>query len=1126
MALTTEQAEWIKSYTRLDVALTVEPSNEEDGSEPKESEDRLAALRVTFLQTREDEEIAAQDKKEMLLTKANDAVFAYKDVLRAAFDFQMGSERKKEVMRDDKHGNQESEVGGENLRKRSAKGEKISTYDKDGNEDISLLSKASNAYDIVVKEKTRLTSAMRVRSKLIEKDVRIEEELVPLFVNDEVTDLFFTPLVRARLIPDGVITNDFSATQRMINASNKIYIEEELAGASDPTSNANEIGGTIAGIAGSIATMVTQSVGVDSSMSKGLIEAGVALISLGIDTTTLALGIEDSDVTDLCGKVPGIIGTVVGAVTGNPDIGDAIKGGGQLAVRIGATGVAKLKGKNVSAQDIGNLIKDCVVEVLSEAASNLSNDRKAGEVCKLLGDMISPIDIAKAAGIGAAMQKGDWKAISSGIISMLADFAAEAPTLADDGMALSGRAASTELSTALSDAGPIVKQSLDLVAGCLTADTADEVADKLASGLPDILGKVVGAATAGVTDINVDQIVKGGAGTLATAAKMIKDKAKGNAVDPAKVQSLLQGFIDEALTSATDAVPKDSTTAKELGAVQSSLSGIIGSADVTALLSAKSPADAKKAASKMLVTILLSAPGSAGDLASDSGTSTGSEVGDKLKQAQDIIDKIKDAGDQAKQRLEQANTEIEAIRKEMAEQHDAEAEKEADELMDQFEKDRAEFQQLVKNALRPDGQQKLIMKMIADMKRDQAIMQMAISLGSAGVEVAAQFFAPLAIGKEILKMVAHLAAVIQRAQDLKKFLDAQQWAESAVSVYRSSIDNFLKNQADQLSEHSIKAAMCALRVASESAAVGFPAAKAVSAGVLIAQSAVDAGFSIYKETQMHQAWMTTKEALADPDDRKLGLKARRLNPTLAKYSIAYGALTERDPVAVKTMNEVGLTNDMLQSEEAGVKLVKIFLETRFPEDAKIAFKWDATAEWARNLPAPALEAPNIFNAFATISEQASVYFDGVPGALAKPPSALVGSLSRLTAQSKTHADAMKQTEKVREAGKKTDASEQELQAFRDALAAETEAGKQARRSATIAKTEAGKLVGTISGLKSQQGDPKAFTAFLAATTDIVATYRSLIDDQISQLEGDLLTPLVELTKAEVALKKAKQPERV
>jgi hypothetical protein len=1126
MALTTKQAEWIVNYTRLDIELAVEkPKEDENGKGKDEKPDPLAAVREEFRRKREDELVRDQTDKDTLLDKANSAVFAYKDVLRAAFDFQMGSAKKMESMRDDKHGDQESEVGSDDIRKRGQKGEKISTYDNDGKENIALLSKATNAFDIVVKEKKRLTAAMTTRSKLIEKDARIEQELVPLFTNDEVTDLFFTPLVRARLIPDGVIIDDFSATQRMLNATNKIYIDEELKGASDPKSNVDEIGGTIAGIGGSIATAITSSLGVDSSMSKGLIEAGVALVSLGVSATTLALGVEDKDVKDLCAKVPDIVGTVVGAVTGNDGIATAIKTGGKAAVNIGAAGVAKLKGKTVTAQDIGNLIKECVVDALSSAAGILAKDQKAAEVCTLLIDMISPIDIGKAAGIAAGLQKGDWKAVSSGVFSMLADFASKAPTLASDGMKVSGEAASAQLTTALKDAGPIVSEGLSLVSTVLTAKDANEVADKLAAGLPDILGKIVSAATASETKIDIGSIVSSGASAAATAATMIKDKAQGKDVDPGKIQSLLQQCIDTALTGAAQAVPKGSTAATEIGVAQKALDGIVSAEEVKALLSATNADEAKKAASKLMLKILLAAPGAAGSSATGSGTETGKDVGQKLATASGILDKIQSAGDDAKKRLEEAKKEVDAIQKELAESHDQDAEKEADDLMDEIEKERAEYQEMVKKALQPDGQQKLIMKMISDMKRDQAIMNMAISLGSAGVEVAAQFFAPLAIGKEILKMVAHLGAVIQRARDLKKFLDAQEWAESAVTPYRSSIDNFLKNQQEQLTEHSIKAAMCALRIASEAAAVGFPAAKAVSVGVTIAQSAVDVGFSIYKEAEMRTAWMTTKEALADPTDRKLGHKARRLNPTLSKYSIAYGALTAKDPVAVKTMNEVGLTNDMLQSEEAGVKLVKVFLETRFPEDGKVAFKWDTTAEWAKKLPAPALETPNIFTAFKGIGEEAAKFYDAAPGVLTAPPNAMVGSLGKFQSTIKQHDALMKATEKVREAAKKESATPAEKTAFRDALTKEIEAGKEARRLATTFKAETTKLVGAITGQKAQKGDPKAFTAFIAAAADIVVTYRALADDQIEQLESDLLTPLIELTKVEASLKAEADPMR-
>ncbi len=1113
MSLNAEQVTWINRMGGLKLPVPATPGA------PKKGAGEEDGLLAEFLAKRDEEMAADAERKDYLLAQAAASVDKQSDVLRAAFDFEIrvgnrltGSTEK---MRDDKKGNQETEVDTVDVNNRARKGDKVRTM-KDGKEDITLLSKATNAFSTVVAEQKRLETATTTRSLLKKGAEAIESEIVPLFTTKEIGDGFFTPLVRARLISDNVVTDKYSATQQMIDATNTIYIDEELKNGTDRASNLSQIGGTFASIGGSVANLVTEQFGVDSTMVQGVIEAGVELVSLGITAGAMGLGFEEADVSSLCSKIPAAVGNLVGAATGMPEIGTVVTASGSGAVSIGSFWISRVKGKPVTADDITDLVKSCVLDMMNGLKA-VPEPKQVAEVAVLLADAASAIDASKVSGIAAGLKKGDWKAVTGGVLSMLSDFAAAAPQVTADGLAVGGITLGDNASEGLTAAGKIVAKGTLLLSDTITAKDANDVAASMAKNIPGIIGQVVGVAS---SSPEAAQVAKDAAKAFGQVGILLTKKATNQPISPQDLAA--------AMTAAVNAVFDDVALAPggdnpEVAVAQTQLLAAISSfgssGDATTLLGNGPVADKKKAVAKLLLQMLLAAPGAASAVAGAAPGDAAATAADGLDQAQTLLDTITEQVEGAQERLASAKAEIDAIQKELDDGYAKKAEDESGELIDEFERTRAEYQASVKAALQPGGDQKVIMKMIADMKKQQAVMAIAISVGSAGAEVAAQFFAPLAVGKELLVMTANIAIAIERARDLKKMLDARQWAESAVSVYRTSIDNFVKNQSEQLTEHSIKAAMNALRIAAEVAATAYPKAKVVATAVSIAQSGVNAGFALYKEVDMRHAWSVTKEALADTKNRKLGLKARRLNATLAKYSIAYGAYTEKDPVAVKTMNEIGLTNDMLQSEEAGVKLVKLFLETRFHEDPKVGGKWDTTVDWQKGLAEPRLASVSLFGCFKRIGTAAAPYFATVPAALIAPPNAAVGAMNQYMKFAKQHEDAAKNTDKLRDAGKAKGATEAQMKDFLAALVAETDAGLEARRLLKDFMTATTACTAAITGLAASK-DAAGFPKFQSEAMMLVVAYRDLAADELGQLESDLLTPQLERNRMTAALKAA------
>lgn len=270
----------------------------------------------------------------------------------------------------------------------------------------------------------------------------------------------------------------------------------------------------------------------------------------------------------------------------------------------------------------------------------------------------------------------------------------------------------------------------------------------------------------------------------------------------------------------------------------------------------------------------------------------------------------------------------------------------------QEEKDREELQQatqeyqnLLSNGFPPSGGDEVearramdsIDALILQMQKDRFILQTLDSLVSAGLSVGGQFldaFKAAGLAKDFAKRV--VAAAI-RARELNEWMNNLKDASQAVSVYAEPIKRRVKDSQIQISQETIQAVMkLAQFIGATAAATGVP--QAVTAGKIVEGTAgamstgVDLVFKVYSELELKAAWKTYKAALSKPSDRKLARKSMRENPTLAKYTMAYGAMIDRDPIAMEAMRKCGLNDRTLTNPEANCHKVVLFLETKFVDD--------------------------------------------------------------------------------------------------------------------------------------------------------------------------------------------------
>lgn len=332
-------------------------------------------------------------------------------------------------------------------------------------------------------------------------------------------------------------------------------------------------------------------------------------------------------------------------------------------------------------------------------------------------------------------------------------------------------------------------------------------------------------------------------------------------------------------------------------------------------------------------------------------------------------------------KLQQLETEVDdkALRREqLAEQ----PEEFAQSVRAELDREKEEFKKELEG-LRDPAKVKSIQALMAKIQKDRAMMAVAVAIGKGGFSVAAKFLAPMKIGTEAIKLALNIKAVVERAVALRAFVDEAAGATNAVSPYLSSIQNFVDNQSNQLDQYSIRIAFNAANIIAAAAATAFPLAAPAVAIVDAGASAAELIFTVANEKRLREAWALTKEALGNPGNRRLGLRVRKFNPTLAKYTIAYGAKIAGDPIAVSMCNACGIDNDSLKKENEGAAKVKAFLELKFNEDGKLAIKYEDPPTWIDDLPDPQLTPGCVFHTYKIIAE----------GLATNPSASKVGGIS-------------------------------------------------------------------------------------------------------------------------------------
>lgn len=276
---------------------------------------------------------------------------------------------------------------------------------------------------------------------------------------------------------------------------------------------------------------------------------------------------------------------------------------------------------------------------------------------------------------------------------------------------------------------------------------------------------------------------------------------------------------------------------------------------------------------------------------------------------------------------------------------------------------------------RMEEQVSSIETLIAMVKKDQMTFDLAKNIVEGGTGLVASFLPAAGIVAVGTKLIFSLLEAAKHAEQLTIWAENLEDARSAKTVQADAMLSRYNLQNVQTIRAGIVAALKAVdlvgQVVKTAGGPAAPVGLAISAAAQGTEGLMDVALTVKTEVEMANAWGVYKKAIATPQDRKLARKALQQNPTLAKYAMAYGALHEKHPVAVKAMSRCGLNEKTLVNPGTNVKKVVTYLETIYREDPTLLRPVYVAAEWHPGTPVLEVVSWAKFYSTATTSKKIS-----------------------------------------------------------------------------------------------------------------------------------------------------------
>jgi hypothetical protein len=255
----------------------------------------------------------------------------------------------------------------------------------------------------------------------------------------------------------------------------------------------------------------------------------------------------------------------------------------------------------------------------------------------------------------------------------------------------------------------------------------------------------------------------------------------------------------------------------------------------------------------------------------------------------------------------------------------------------------------------PDEVAKAMDQIDRAIAQSQALRQkvaMINAVTSAGASVLAAFVPGGGAVVAAQKIALDIYAICKAVQLHNKWCESMEISFRANSAYGPAIERTMKNARIELSQRSVEIILHSLQLGAEVGKFFDPtgATTITSASLSMADAVQKYAYKMHKEAAIIKGWRAYKKAIDNPGNRKAARKALRLNSTLAKCCIAYGASIAGDPSAMEAMRISGLTVSALQDDKDVCNKLVAYLQDQLRNDPNELRVQTEPADWQPGRP--------------------------------------------------------------------------------------------------------------------------------------------------------------------------------
>jgi predicted RNase H-like HicB family nuclease len=285
-------------------------------------------------------------------------------------------------------------------------------------------------------------------------------------------------------------------------------------------------------------------------------------------------------------------------------------------------------------------------------------------------------------------------------------------------------------------------------------------------------------------------------------------------------------------------------------------------------------------------------------------------------------------------------------------------------------------------------------QLVVQLQQRRMVFTLVAGVVKGGAAAVARFWGVAAAAGTLMDLITQVKQAVETHQELMTWRRSEAYAENAVSPYFSSIVSFVSEQERLFPRDVVRSVMTAIKLGAQVAQAeptfGLAIGKLIEGIEGVAESSMDLICGVIDAQKVEDAWTLTRAALEDPENRKAALVARKLNPTLAKYTLAWGALIAKDVVAREAMAEIGLTEGDLRAPDAKAadasKVLVKYLEIRYERHLQVKKHHEPEPgpqlSWAQGVVVGALTVEGWMARVHDAMEHGVARFDALPVAAA------------------------------------------------------------------------------------------------------------------------------------------------